>query len=67
MKQVSLFTVLAVLTLPLTAQTVYYNHPKGVLTGPFYKGEKAQVAKLTLPAGTYHGIFKSKFESGCSF
>src|SRR5947209_8111717 len=54
-------------TLQMAAQTVYYNHPKGVLTGPFYKGEQAQVAKLTLPAGTYHVIFKSQFESGCSF
>jgi hypothetical protein len=45
------------------AQTIYYNHPVGVQIGPFYKGEMAVVAQVTLPAGTYHAIFKSQFAS----
>jgi hypothetical protein len=62
------FVILAMLiTLPAFGQTVYYNHPKGVPIGPFYKGEQATVAKLTLPAGTYHAIFKSQFESNPAF
>ena len=55
MKQLS-FLVLALLTLPLTAQTVYYNHPKGVSIGSYRF--PTQVAKLTLPAGTYHVVSK---------
>jgi len=51
----------------LVAQTVYYNHPKGVAIGGGSGGQTTTVAKLTLPAGTYHVIFKTEltaFSSG---
>ena len=51
----------------MVAQTVYYNHPKGVAIGGGSGGQTTTVAKLTLPAGTYHVIFKTEltaFSSG---
>jgi hypothetical protein len=52
-------TLLAVILLcgAMAAQTVYYNHPKGVQ----FANTGATVAKLTLPAGTYHVFFKTGF------
>jgi hypothetical protein len=44
----------------MAAQTVYYNHPKGVAIGGGSAGQTTTVAKLTLPAGTYHVIFKTE-------
>jgi hypothetical protein len=44
----------------MAAQTVYYNHPKGVVIGGPSAGQSTTVAKLTLPAGTYHVIFKTE-------
>ena len=46
--------------MPWAAQTVYYNHPKGVAIGGGSGGQTTTVAKLTLPAGTYHVIFKTE-------
>ena len=44
----------------MAAQTVYYNHPKGVAIGGGSGGQTTTVAKLTLPAGTYHVVFKTE-------
>src|SRR6476469_6511330 len=53
-----LLLILGLFSTSLGAQTVYYNHPKGVTFG---FGVETTVAKLTLPAGTYHVIFKTSF------
>jgi hypothetical protein len=65
MKRVLVMIAVLFCALPLSAQTVYFNHPVGVT---FLGQRVTQVAKVTLPAGTYNVASKLQlqFASGAT-